>query len=48
MAYYADLENKIAALTPVQVSEAFRKHIDPTRLVIISAGDFPTDAAGGQ
>ena len=48
MAYYAYLEKKIAALTAAQVSEAFRKHIDSTRLVIISAGDFATDAVGGQ
>jgi zinc protease len=39
-AYYADLEKKIAALTPEQVSEAFRKYIDPKRLVIVRAGDF--------
>jgi zinc protease len=39
-AYYADLEKKIAALTPEQVSEAFRKFIDPKRLVTVRAGDF--------
>jgi zinc protease len=39
-AYYADLEKKIAALTPEQVTEAFRKYIDPKRLVIVRAGDF--------
>jgi zinc protease len=39
-AYYADLEKKIAALTPEQVSEAFRKYIDPKRLVTVRAGDF--------
>jgi zinc protease len=39
-AYYADLEKKIAALTPEQVGEAFRKYIDPKRLVTVRAGDF--------
>jgi zinc protease len=48
MAYYTDLENKIAALTPAQVSEAFRRHIDPGRLVIVSAGDFAPDTVSGQ
>jgi zinc protease len=41
-AYYADLEKKIAALTPAQVSETFRKYIQPKRLVIVHAGDFKT------
>jgi zinc protease len=39
-AYYADLEKKIAALTPEQVTEAFRKYIDPKRLILVQAGDF--------
>jgi zinc protease len=38
--YYVDLEKKIVALTPAEVSAAFRKAIDPARLVIIHAGDF--------
>jgi zinc protease len=41
-AYYADLERKVMALTPEQVSEAFRKYIEPKRLVIVRAGDFKT------
>ncbi len=36
----ADLERRIAALTPDQVSAAFRKHIDPAALSIVKAGDF--------
>jgi len=36
----ADLESRIAALTPEQVSAAFRRHIDPAGLVIVEAGDF--------
>jgi len=45
-AYYADLEKKIAALTPEQVSEAFRKYIDPKRLVTVRAGDFKKTDGG--
>jgi zinc protease len=39
-AFVAEREQKIAALTPDQVATAFRKHIDPKRLVIVRAGDF--------
>jgi zinc protease len=38
--FSADLEKKIAALTPEAVSAAFRKHADPKKLVIVVAGDF--------
>jgi zinc protease len=38
--YYADLEKKIDALTPEQVTAAFRKHLDAKKLVIVEAGDF--------
>jgi zinc protease len=40
MAYEAELEKKIAALTPEQVNAALQKHIDPKKLVIVTAGDF--------
>lgn len=40
MDYQAELEKKIAELTPEQVHAAFKKHIDPKRLVIVHAGDF--------
>jgi zinc protease len=39
-AYAADQEKAILALTPAKVADAFRKHIDPNRLVVIRAGDF--------
>ena len=39
-AWDIELESKIAALTPAQVNEALRKHIDPARLAMIMAGDF--------
>jgi zinc protease len=35
-----DLETRIAALTPEDVKSAFQKYIDPTKLIIIRAGDF--------
>jgi zinc protease len=40
LAYYADLSNKVEALTPEAVHAAFRKYIDPANFVIIRAGDF--------
>jgi zinc protease len=36
----ADLEKKIAALTPQQISDAFRRHVDAASLSIVKAGDF--------
>jgi zinc protease len=45
MAYYADLEKKIAALTPGQIQDALKKRIDPKRLVIVDAGDFSAISA---
>ncbi len=40
LAYYADLEKKVEALTAEEVAETFRKTIDPKKLVIVEAGDF--------
>ena len=34
------MEAKITALTPDQISAAFRKHIDPANLIFVKAGDF--------
>jgi zinc protease len=39
-AYAADQEKAILALTPADVAEAFRKHVDPKKLVVVRAGDF--------
>jgi zinc protease len=39
-AYTAEQEKRIAALTPKDVTTAFRKYIDPQKLVIVRAGDF--------
>jgi len=40
MAWYGDLETKVAALTPQQVHEAFKRNILPDKLTWIQAGDF--------
>ena len=40
MKFDADFEARIAAITPEQVSAAFRRQIDPAALVIVEAGDF--------
>jgi zinc protease len=34
------LEAKVAALTPEQITEAFRRHIDPAAMSYVKAGDF--------
>jgi zinc protease len=39
-AYTAEFEKKVAELTAEQVNDAFRRNVDPKRLVIIQAGDF--------
>ena len=45
MEYYAELETKIAGLTPKAVLAALKKAIDPRRLVVVNAGDFGEKAA---
>ena len=40
MKWEEDLENKIKALTPAQISAAFRKYIDAANVSIVKAGDF--------
>lgn len=40
LAWDEQLEAKIAALTPAQISEAFRRHVDAESLTIVKAGDF--------
>jgi len=39
-AHESELEKRITALTPDDVKAAFRKFIDPKKLVIVRAGDF--------
>lgn len=45
MAWDAELERRIAALKPEQIVAALRRHIDPSRITIIKAGDFAKAAA---
>jgi zinc protease len=40
MDWDAKLEAAVAALTPQQVNEAFRRHVDPAALNIVKGGDF--------
>jgi zinc protease len=41
----ADLEARIRALTPEQINAAMRRHINPSKITIIKAGDFTKNAA---
>jgi zinc protease len=34
------MEAKVNALTAEQISAAFRKHVDPSTLIVVKAGDF--------
>src|ERR1039458_7979327 len=36
----AKLEAAVAALTPQQVNEAFKRHVDPAAISIVKGGDF--------
>ena len=45
LAYEADLDAKLATMTPADMLAALRQHIDPKRLIIVTAGDFPSNAA---
>ena len=40
MAYDADFESKVQALTTDQVNAAVKKYLDPAKLVMVRAGDF--------
>lgn len=40
MKYDQDLEARIQALTPEQITAAFRRHMDPAAITIVKAGDF--------
>lgn len=46
MAWDAELEAKIRALTPEQIAQAVRRHIDPAKLTVVRAGDFAKVGAG--
>ncbi|HEV2619788.1 MAG TPA: insulinase family protein, partial [Acidobacteriaceae bacterium] len=40
MQWQANLEATVAALTPQQVNDAFRRHVDPAAFSIVKGGDF--------
>lgn len=48
LAWDADLEKKVEALTPDQITAALRRHIDPAKISIIKAGDFAKAAKPGS
>jgi zinc protease len=40
LAYDADLERMVAALTPAQINAALRRYVIPGKITIVEAGDF--------
>ena len=40
MQWEEQLENKISALTPQQVNDALKRHLDPSVISIVQGGDF--------
>ncbi len=40
LAWDAELEKKVTALTPDEIVSALRRHIDPAKITIVKAGDF--------
>ncbi|MDP1908796.1 MAG: pitrilysin family protein, partial [Hyphomicrobium sp.] len=47
LAWDADFDARIAAVTPQQVQEALKKYLAPNKLSIVKAGDFSRVANGG-
>jgi zinc protease len=47
MAWDADFEAKVAALTKEQVREAMNRHLDVNKMTFMKGGDFDAVAAGG-
>jgi zinc protease len=39
-AWDIDFEKRVAALTPAQIHDALRRHVDPKKLSVLKAGDF--------
>ncbi len=46
MAFDADLERKVQALSVDQVNAAFRKYLDPAQVSVVKAGDFAAKKSG--
>jgi zinc protease len=40
LAWDEELERRITALTPAQVRDAMRRHVNPSKLSVVKAGDF--------
>jgi zinc protease len=40
MAFSEKIDREVEAATPEQVNAAFRKYVDPAKLVFVYAGDF--------
>jgi zinc protease len=47
MAWDAELEAKVAALTVEQVRDAMRRHLDVTKMTFMKGGDFAAVSGGG-
>jgi zinc protease len=47
MAFDAELEARVAALTVEQVRDAMRRHLDLNKMVFMKGGDFEAVSAGG-
>jgi zinc protease len=45
LTYDKDLEQRVSALTPMQIVEALRRHLDVSQMSIIKAGDFKKASA---
>ena len=48
LAWDADLEKKVGALTAAQIQAAMRKFLDPAKMTIVKAGDFAKCGKGGR
>lgn len=48
MAWEAEVDAKVQALTAEQVSAAFRRHIDPRKITVVKAGSFAKVTQAGQ
>ncbi|HEY6862963.1 MAG TPA: pitrilysin family protein [Burkholderiales bacterium] len=44
----AQLERRIAGLTPAEVQAALRRYVDPAKLSVVKAGDFPKVAGASE
>ncbi len=48
MDYYGEMEKKIGSLTRAEINAAMKKHLDLSRLVIVTAGDFAAVKKEGE